>query len=65
MTQEQLQRIISNHELIKGFTDCWIRMNRIKTNRMMYDVFTPRYLKLWHKLLGKKPYMNFNYKPKF
>ena len=31
----------------------------------MYKVFTPTYIKWWHKLTGNKPYMNFNYEPKF
>lgn len=28
-----------------------------------YVIFTPIWKQLWHKILGKKPYQNKNYKP--
>jgi len=64
MTEEQLKQIVLNEELINELTECHIRATRLHKNRMMYEVFTPVYLKWWHRLTGNKPYMNFNYQPK-
>ena len=64
MTQEQLSKIILNDQLIKELSDWWVSYNRLERNRMMYRVFTPFYIQWWHKLIGHKPYLNFNYQPK-
>ena len=64
MTQEQLKKILLNDQLLTELSECWNRYHRLQRNRMMYEVFTPTYLKWWHKLTGNKPYMNFNYEPK-
>lgn len=57
--------IFKSTEFKRAFVDCWNDWNRVKRNKMMYDVFTPFYVKWWHKIKGEKPYLNLNYKPKF
>lgn len=64
MTSEQLKTNLLNPEFIKGVAECYINIHRLKRNRMMYEVFTPIHIKIWHKLLNKKPYMKLDYEPK-
>jgi|LakMenE01Jun11ns_1017448.scaffolds.fasta_scaffold9846061_4 hypothetical protein len=51
-------------ELVEKFVLAINHCRRIEHNKMMYDIFTPSYVKLWHRINGEKPYLNFNYKPK-
>jgi hypothetical protein len=32
--------------------------------KLMYEIFTPFHVIMWHKMIGKKPYLNVNYKSK-
>ncbi len=48
-------------KLISAINDC----RRIERNKMMYYVFTPIYIKIWHRMRNKKPYINLSYEPKF
>jgi hypothetical protein len=64
MTEEQLKTIILNDKTIKEFYDSLNYYHRLKINRLMYEVFTPTLIKWWHKLRGKKPYLDLNYEPK-
>jgi len=64
MTNEQLTKILTNEMLLECIGDAWRKYNRLKRNKAMYIVFTPRYIRLWHRITGKKPYLDFNYEPK-
>lgn len=64
MTNEQLAKLITDEMLLECIGDGWKKYNRLKRNRLMYIVFTPRYVRLWHSITGKKPYLEFNYQPK-
>lgn len=64
MTEEQLKTILTNDQFIADVIDNLNHYHRLRTNRLMYEVFTPTLIKWWHKVRGKKPYLDFNYKPK-
>ena len=65
MTKEQMGKIeLQANEIFKEINDISNKYHRLKRNRLMYIVFTPRYIRLWHSITGKKPYLELNYKPK-
>ena len=67
-TPEQLEvalKIVFSAKFAVEFSQMIQQTQRRARNRMMYDVFTPWYLKLYHKLIGLKPYLSSNYNPKF
>lgn len=55
---------IFTKELVEEFVSAINKCKRIEHNKMMYDIFTPSYIKFWNKINGKKPYLDLNYKPK-
>jgi hypothetical protein len=55
---------IFTKELVEKFVFAINHCRRIEHNKMMYEIFTPSYIKLWHRIKGEKPYLNFSYKPK-
>ena len=64
MTNEQLAKLLTNEMLLECIGDTWRKYDRLKRNKTMYIVFTPRYIRFWHRITGKKPYLDFNYQPK-
>lgn len=64
MKIKDLTKILLSEEFIKEFISAINKCERIKHNKMIYQLFTPLYIQLWHKAIGKKPYLDFNYKPK-
>jgi hypothetical protein len=64
MTNEQLAKLLTDEMLLECIGEGWRKYNRLKINRIMYIVYTPRYVRLWHRITGKKPYLDFNYQPK-
>lgn len=67
-TPEQIEaakKIIFSAKFAVEFSQMIQQVHRQSRNRMMYEVFTPWYLKLCNKLIGLKPYISNNYKPKF
>lgn len=65
MTEEQFKKILTDDQFITEVLDGWNRYHRLRTNRLMYEVFTPTLIKWWHKVRGKKPYLDVNYKSKY
>ena len=62
--KEKLIKIMTSDVFKKAIIDCWNHWNRLKRNKMMYNIFTPFYIKWWHKIKGEKPYLELNYEPK-
>lgn len=65
MTKEQLTKIVQNDMFIREVYREFRRRERIRFNKDMHEIFTPWYVKLWHKFRGIKPYENIRYSPKF
>jgi hypothetical protein len=64
--EEKTKKIIQDFKpYIINFLKERERRIRIDFNKSMYEIFTPFYIQIWHKLKGIKPYENQNYKPKF
>jgi hypothetical protein len=42
------------------------RKEKVEANqrKLMYEIFTPFHVIMWHKIIGKKPYLDVNYKSK-
>ena len=64
MTNEKLAKLLTDEMLLECIGDGWKKYDILKRNRLMYIVFTPQYIRLWHSITGKKPYLELNYQPK-
>ena len=62
---EAAKKIIFSAKFAIEFSQMIQKTHHISKNKMMYDIFTPFRLKLWHKLMNQKPWMKQQYKPNF
>lgn len=57
----KMKFVLAFHSVIKKHHE---RMDA-EHRKDMYEIFTPWYMKLIHRIKGYKPYVNKNYRPKF
>lgn len=62
MTKEQLFTLVQNDKFLTEMYREIQRATRMEYNKAIYDIFTPWYIKIWNRLLGRKPYLDYNYR---
>jgi hypothetical protein len=65
-TKKEIERITEIISLtLPPFLEIVENIREKKHRKNMYYVFTPFYIRWWHKIKGIKPYESKCYKPKF